>query len=173
MNIELNTIYNEPCNDTLDRMDDASVDCVITSPPYWQKRNYKWSGQWGLEPTFEQYLENLWSMTERVFRVLNPSGTFWVNLGDTYGTRSGNMASPKESKVTNHSGSGIEIVQPKSIHKSLLLLPHRFAIGCIDRGWKVRNDIIWAKRNGMPESVTDRFSSKHEYIFLMVKSDKY
>lgn len=108
-----------------------------------------------------------------IYRVLKPEGTVWVNLGDTYGTQSGNMRNPVKSKETDHAGLGIAIAQPKSIDKCLLLIPHRFAIGCIDRGWIVRNDIIWAKRNGMPESVTDRFSKKHEYFFFMTKSTKY
>ena len=123
-----------------------------------QLRDYGYDGQWGLEPTFQQYLENLWSMMDEIYRVLKPSGTVWINLGDTYGTQSG----------------GLNVIeQPKSLHKCLLLIPHRFAIGCIDRGWIMRNDCIWAKRNGMPESVTDRFSKKHEYFFFMVKSEKY
>lgn len=171
--IETNKIYNEPCLNTLRRMPDAFLDCVITSPPYWQLRDYGYDGQWGLEPTFQQYLENLWSMMDEIYRVLKPSGTVWINLGDTYGTQSGNMRNPVPSKESNYTGDGIAITQPKSLHKCLLLIPHRFAIGCIDRGWIMRNDCIWAKRNGMPESVTDRFSKKHEYFFFMVKSEKY
>jgi site-specific DNA-methyltransferase (cytosine-N4-specific) len=159
--------------DTLLKMPDNFLDCVITSPPYWQLRDYGYDGQWGLEPTFQHYLENLWSMMDEIYRVLKPSGTCWINLGDTYGTQSGNMRNPIESKESNYAGEGVSIVQPKSIHKCLLLIPHRFAIGCIDRGWIMRNDCIWAKRNGMPESVTDRFSKKHEYFFFMVKSEKY
>lgn len=142
--MELNTIYNEPCLDTLKKMPDNFLDCVITSPPYWMLRDYGCEGQWGREATFQQYLEHLWEMMDEVYRVLKSDGSCWINLGDTYGS-----------------------------NKCLLLLPHRFAIGCINRGWKMRNDCIWAKRNGMPESVTDRFSKKHEYFFFMVKSDKY
>ena len=81
--IETNKIYNEPCLETLKRMPDAFLDCVITSPPYWQLRDYGYDGQWGLEPTFQQYLENLWSMMDEIYRVLKPSGTVWINLGDT------------------------------------------------------------------------------------------
>lgn len=171
--MELNKIYNEPCLETLKRMPDNFLDSVITSPPYWQLRDYGYEGQWGLEPTFDLYLEHLWSMMDEIYRVLNPAGTAWINLGDTYGTQSGNMRNPVPSYETRHAKETIKVMQPKSIHKSLLLLPHRFAIGCIDRGWIIRNDCIWAKRNGMPESVTDRFSKKHEYFFFMVKSEKY
>lgn len=171
--IETNKIYNEPCLETLKRMPDAFLDCVITSPPYWQLRDYGYDGQWGLESTFQQYLENLWSMMDEIYRVLKPSGTVWINLGDTYGTQSGGLKGANTFDPKNPNATLNVIEQPKSLHKCLLLIPHRFAIGCIDRGWIMRNDCIWAKRNGMPESVTDRFSKKHEYFFFMVKSEKY
>lgn len=171
-----NVIYNEPCLETLRKMEDKSIDCVITSPPYWQLRDYGYEGQWGLEPTFNEFLEHLWSMMDEIYRVLKDEGTVWINLGDTYYTQSGSMGSgkyvdPKNPKATNTREKQPTVVEVKN--KCLLLIPHRFAIGCIDRGWIVRNDVIWAKRNGMPESVTDRFSKKHEYMFFMVKSEKY
>lgn len=143
--MKTNHVYKEPCLTTLKNMPDEYLDCVITSPPYWQLRDYGYEGQWGLEPTYQEYLKHLWEMMIEIYRVLKPSGTCWINLGDTY------------EKST----------------KCLMLIPHRFAIGCIDRGWIMRNDIIWAKRNGMPDSVTDRFTKKHEYFFLMVKSQNY
>ena len=179
--MEINKIYAEPCLDTLRKMPNDFLDCVITSPPYWQLRDYGYDGQWGLEPTFHLYLEHLWEMMDEVKRVLKPSGTAWINLGDSYSTQSGtNLAISKgkhkeqdSTYLTNRGESG-NLIKDKTLpNKCLLLLPHRFAIGCIDRGWIVRNDIIWAKRNGMPESVTDRFSKKHEYFFLMSKSEKY
>lgn len=124
-------------------MPNEFLDCVITSPPYWQLRDYGYEGQWGMENTYNDYLENLWSLMDEIYRVLKNDGTVWINLGDTYED------------------------------KCLLLIPHRFAIGCIERGWLMRNDIIWAKRNAMPESVSDRFSKKHEYLFFMTKSTNY
>ena len=170
--MELNMNYKEPCLDTLKRMPNDFIDSVITSPPYWQLRDYGYEGQWGLEPTYQDYLQHLWLMMDLIWLKLKPTGTVWINLGDTYGTKSGSMGNglfdPKNPIATN-----TKFEQSQSIHKCLLLIPHRFAIGCIDRGWIVRNDIIWAKRNGMPESVTDRFSKKHEYFFFMVKSEKY
>jgi len=172
--METNIIYREPCLDTLRRMDDKSIDCVITSPPYWQLRDYGYDGQWGLEPTFQLYLEHLWSMMAEIYRVLKDEGTVWINLGDTYGTTSGNIK--QGNLCTNkikYTGAIAGYKKPENMSKCLLLIPHRFAIGCIDRGWIMRNDCIWAKRNGMPESVTDRFSKKHEYFFFMVKSEKY
>lgn len=160
--------------DIIKTLPDKSIDCVITSPPYWQLRDYGWDGQWGNEPTFQMYLENLWSLMDEIWRVLKDEGTVWVNLGDTYGTQSGGMRNAmKQNTGVKPESFGDGIIQSKSIHKCLLLIPHRFAIGCIDRGWIIRNDIIWAKRNGMPESVTDRFSKKHEYFFFMAKNEKY
>lgn len=169
--IELNRIYKEPCLETIERFEDNSIDSVVTSPPYWQLRDYGYPEQWGLEPTWEEYLEHLWSLMDRIYVKLKPKGTCWINLGDTYnGNKQGNTDSKVNDAVNK---SRIKKVKSSAPNKSLLLLPHRFAIGCMDRGWIVRNDIIWAKRNAMPESVTDRFSKKHEYFFLMTKSDRY
>ncbi len=179
--MEINTIHNEPCLDTLKKMPDNFIDCVITSPPYWQLRDYGYEGQWGLEPTFNEYLEHLWKMMDEIYRALKPEGTCWINLGDTYSGSNGfgwKQSVANENQSTNGVNENrnyrkitgrIDAAPPKC----LLLIPHRFAIGCIDRGWIMRNDCIWAKRNGMPESVTDRFSKKHEYFFFMVKSEKY
>lgn len=171
--METNKIYHGNCLDVIKTFPDKSIHSVITSPAYWQLRDYQWDGQWGLEPTYQMYLENLWSLMDEIWRVLKDTGTVWINLGDTYGTQSGNMRNPITSKESDYAGNSIHIQQSKTIHKCLLLIPHRFAIGCIDRGWIMRNDIIWAKRNGMPESVTDRFSKKHEYFFFMTKNEKY
>jgi DNA modification methylase len=174
--MQLNKIYQEPCLETLRKMEDNSIDCVISSPPYWQLRDYGYEGQWGLEPTFKEYLEHLWEMMDEIYRVLKPSGTVWINLGDTY--NNSGWAGDRKNKYNDQpivstgtkAGRG---GQKGFLDKCLILIPHRFAIGCIDRGWIVRNDIIWAKRNGMPEPVTDRFTKKHEYFFFMVKSKKY
>ena len=111
-------------------------------------------------------------MMDEIYRVLKPSGTVWINLGDTYM----NNSSYCEKRRQGYGNDKIGNINKKDDtvkQKSLCLIPHRFAIGCIDRGWIMRNDCIWAKRNGMPESVTDRFSKKHEYFFFMVKSEKY
>jgi len=153
-------------------MPDNYLDCIITSPPYWQLRDYGYDGQWGLEPTFQEYLEHLWSLMDAVYPKLKDCGTVWINLGDTYSGSGGSGGDYNEGGLRE----GQPKVRPSKVeikNKCLLLIPHRFAIGCIDRGWIVRNDIIWAKRNGMPESVADRFSKKHEYFFFMVKKEKY
>jgi len=153
----------------LKQIHDKSVNCVITSPPYWQLRDYGFPEQWGLEPTFQEYLDHLWKMMDEIWRIMKDDGTAWINLGDTYGGAN--------SRASNNGRAGFgnprEAIVNRGIDKCLMLIPHRFAIGCIDRGWIMRNDIIWAKRNGMPESVTDRFSKKHEYFFFMAKNKKY
>ena len=109
---------------------------------------------------------------DAIYPKLKDGGTVWVNLGDTYMNNSSYFEKGRQGFGKDKIGmlykSADNIKQ-----KSLCLIPHRFAIGCIDRGWIMRNDIIWAKRNGMPESVTDRFSKKHEYFFFMVKNEKY
>ena len=167
----INQVIQGDCLDVIKTFPDKSINCVITSPPYWQLRDYGWNGQWGLEKTYQEYLEHLWQLMCEIHRALKDDGTVWINLGDSY----------SNSNVCGWTGLESENfkqkAQPHRVKdlpaKCLMLIPHRFTIGCIDRGWILRNDIIWAKRNGMPESVTDRFSKKHEYIFFMVKSQKY
>lgn len=180
--MEVNKII---CGDTLETVKtfpDESIDCVITSPPYYQLRDYGWDGQWGLEPTYQEYLDKLIELMKELKRVLKPTGTMWINLGDSYSTLSGGtrglLRNEKQFGSISHKavlGQGFNQIKPKEYpKKSLMLIPHRFAIRCIDElGLILRNDIIWAKRNGMPESVTDRFSKKHEFIFFFVKNEKY
>jgi len=178
--MEVNKIYCENCLDTMSRMPDNLLDCVITSPPYWQLRDYGYEGQWGLEPTYQEYLEHLWGLMDLIYIKLKPTGTVWINLADVYGSfrgKSGTKPDKFERKQGKTENDKHVTDRPSFMrglfNKCLLLIPHRFAIGCINRGWILRNDIIWAKRNGMPESITDRFSKKHEYIFFFVKQQKY
>lgn len=158
-------------------LDNNSINCIITSPPYWQLRDYGFSEQWGLEPTYQEYLEHLWSLFDVLKDKLIDDGTCWVNLGDSYNSHStgkgnvGGIEGKRKNKQDNSVNKNKTANQAPD--KCLMLIPHRFAIGMIDRGWILRNDIIWAKPNGMPESVTDRFSKKHEFIFFFTKSKKY
>ncbi len=161
-------------------LDNNSINCIITSPPYWQLRDYGFSEQWGLEPTYQEYLEHLWNLFEVLKNKLTEDGTCWINLGDSYNSHTayaktcGGITKKRlESDPNSISTIPQRQSQKTAPDKCLLLIPHRFAIGMIDRGWILRNDIIWAKPNGMPESVTDRFSKKHEFIFFFTKSKKY
>lgn len=180
--MEVNKII---CGDTLETVKtfpDESIDSVITSPPYYQLRDYGWNGQWGLEKTYQEYLDKMIELMKELKRVLKPTGTMWINLGDTYSTISGGtrglLRNERQFGAISHKavlGQGFNQIKPKEYpKKSLMLIPHRFAIRCIDElGLILRNDIIWGKRNGLPESVTDRFSKKHEFIFFFVKEPKY
>jgi len=166
------TAYFGNALETLKQIESVSVDSVITSPPYYQLRDYGFDGQWGLESDYKDYLDKMIDLMRELKRVLKPTGTMWVNLGDTY---AGNKEGNTDLKINNLSNLSRIKKQVKGIpNKSLMLIPHRFAIRCIDElGLILRNDIIWAKPNGMPESVTDRFSRKHEFIFFFVKNQKY
>lgn len=155
------------------QLPDKSIDSVITSPPYYQLRNYGFDEQWGLEKTYQEYLNNLISLMVELKRVLKDEGTMWINLGDTYMNNS--SYSDKGRQGFGKDKVGMLYKHDDCIQqKSLMLIPHRFAIRCVDElGLILRNDIIWGKRNGMPESVSDRFGKKHEFIFFFVKQQKY
>lgn len=143
-----------------------------------QLRNYGWTGQWGLEKTYQEYLDKMILFMSECKRVLKKTGTIWINLGDSYngfkvGNTNGTYGQVKQKEGLNN-GNMVKLESVTIPVKSLMLIPHRFAIRCCDELKLIlRNDIIWAKRNGMPESVTDRFSKKHEFIFFFVKSQKY
>ena len=158
------------CLEELKKLGDSSVDCVVTSPPYWALRLYGDSEkELGQEKTVQEYISNLINIFNEVKRVLKDGGTCWVNLGDTYGTQSGGLREGKFGKNTNAQ----KLTQPKSVHKCLCQIPSRFAIAMTDNGWILRNEIIWYKRSCMPESVKDRFTVDYEKIFFFVKSKKY
>ena len=184
---ECNKIYNEDCLETMARMEDNSVDMVITSPPYWALRDYGVEGQIGLEPTYQKYIENLIIIFNEIHRVLKKEGTCWVNIGDTYGG-SGKGAGGYSDKSTlqGYSGEGTKgrkmakenwnfAKAPKEngVSKCLCQIPSRFAIEMTNRGWILRNEIIWYKPNAMPSSVKDRFTVDFEKLFFFTKSKKY
>jgi len=242
------TVWVGDCLEKLRSMQEESIDCCVTSPPYYGLRNYggegrwwggiieckhekgdvilhqrrsndkgsagrlqlgnkgalgrdipsehtscvkcgAWFGQLGLEPTPEDFVANLVEIFREVKRVLKPQGTFWLNIGDTYWGgkgKSGMKDAKLQAQRTNSLNKGHHnavggkgITRPQdgkhsSIKpKDLMMLPHRLAIALQDDGWWVRNDIVWAKPNPMPESVKDRCGRAHEYIFLLTKSKKY
>lgn len=160
MNTELlNKIHQGEALAVLKTLPSESVDCVVTSPPYWALRDYGVTEQLGLESTPEAYIDRLCTIFDEVKRVLTKDGTCWVNLGDTYGGfKQGNTE-------TNVKNGGVE--------KSLCQIPSRFAIEMTNRGWILRNEIIWYKRNAMPQSATDRFTIDFEKMFFFTKSQKY
>lgn len=180
--LEENGVYLGDSLEIIKTIEDNSIDSVITSPPYYQLRDYGWTGQWGLEKTHQEYLDKMIALMAELKRILKPTGTMWINLGDTYASwrgKGGGSPDRIEREKTGQNKTSVKFVIDRpnkndSLEKSLLLIPHRFAIRCVDElGLKLRNDIIWAKPNGMPESVTDRFSKKHEFIFFFVKQQKY
>jgi DNA modification methylase len=150
----------------------------VTSPPYWGLRDYGNDGQLGLEPTPQEFVENLCQVFDEVRRVLADDGTLWVNLGDSYAN--GGMSNPS-AKSTLGGGKdrgaadySIARKVPAGLKvKDLVGIPWRFAFAMQDRGWYLRQDIIWAKPNPMPESVTDRCTKSHEYVFLLTKNSTY
>ena len=163
------------CGDSLEvlkTLESESVDCVITSPPYWGLRDYGVDGQLGLEPHFNEYIEKLVAIFDEVKRVLKKEGTCWVNLGDTY---SGNKEGKTDNKVSQYLKDTTTRLHKKAViqEKSLCQVPSRFAIAMTDRGWILRNRLIWHKPNCMPSSVEDRFTVDYEDVFFFVKSKKY
>jgi DNA adenine methylase len=173
-------LYQILCGDVLTmmkRIPDASVDCIITSPPYWQKRDYGFKGQWGNEKNIDEYLNHLQQLMTECYRVLKDEGTVFINLGDTYHNAFKWTRQKKRPQTINKGKNRdylTERIQNQGLpEKCLSMIPARFAIQCVEAGWVLRNDIIWAKPNSMPESVKDRFANKHEHIFFFTKSRKY
>jgi DNA modification methylase len=159
---------------------DSSVDCVVTSPPYWGLRNYGLDEQGlGLEPTPEAYCANMVEVFREVWRALKPTGTVWLNLGDSYsgggGAHKPEHANPGLSKSAERNGvptSERDVISGLK-PKDLVGIPWRVAFALQADGWYLRSDIIWSKPNPMPESVQDRPTSAHEYVFLLTKSPRY
>lgn len=156
----------------LRKMDTESVHCCVTSPPYFGLRDYGVEGQIGLEPTFHEYVEKMREVFAEVRRVLRDDGTLWLNLGDSYaGSGKGGGG---EKQITNAgSAGGRPTTSIGTKAKNLIGIPWRVAFALQDDGWMLRSDIIWAKPNCMPESVTDRPTRSHEYVFLFSKSAHY
>lgn len=166
----------------LQSLESNSVDCCITSPPYYGLRDYGKDGQIGLEATPSEYIEKLVAVFREVRRVLKKDGTLWLNMGDSYaGSGKGAAAYPdnarKYKQGTNKGMLGAaataKIKSPEYKRKDLMGIPWRLAFALQADGWYLRQDIIWYKPNCMPESVKDRCTKSHEYIFLLSKSDKY
>ena len=151
MTVPRNTILNGDVRSILPTLPEDSVDCVITSPPYFQLRNYSHPDQIGLEQTVEDWVAEIIWVTDELARVLKPTGSMWLNLGDAY---------------SRHQRAG-------SPPKGLLLGPERVAIELNSRGWTIRNKVIWAKTNPMPASVRDRLTCTWEVIYFATRSRHY
>ena len=158
-------------------MPDESVQCCVTSPPYWGLRDYGHPGQIGQEATPDEFVQAMVEVFREVRRVLKKDGTCWINIGDTYNAYNANRgASTGISDGTagrDHPTHKQGLMTGAVKNKCLLMIPARVAIALEADGWYLRQDIIWAKPNPMPESVTDRCTKSHEYIFLLTKSDRY
>ena len=170
----LNTIYHGDVLEVLKTFPDECVNCVVTSPPYWGLRDYGVDGQLGLESTPDEYVEKMVRIFREIKRVLKDDGTIWVNLGDSY-SGSGKGGQSKEKRSENWQPEYVNkgIVPNGTKLKDLCGIPWRVAFALQSDGWYLRCDIIWDKKTHMPESVTDRPTKSHEYIFLMSKSRKY
>jgi DNA modification methylase len=182
-----NKIINSHCMEGLKQLADQSVNCCVTSPPYFGLRDYGMPDQIGLEETPEQFVSALVDVFREVKRVLKNDGTLWLNLGDSYGAKGGDIFTGFNER---YNGTGIGGMKQAETGKSaiaagkgksntglpaknLLGIPWRVAFALQADGWILRQDIIWHKPNPMPESVTDRCTKSHEYIFLLSKSGRY
>mgnify|MGYP007071568294 CR=1 FL=1 len=171
-------ILRGDCREVLRSLPDESVHCVVTSPPYWGLRDYGVDGQIGLEPTFEKFIVEMTDVFRDVRRVLRSDGTCWVNMGDSYNTgttsgrkpttagKHGYWENPAIAHRINANAFGLK-------PKDLVGIPWRVAFALQADGWYLRQDIIWSKPNPMPESVRDRCTKAHEYIFLLSKGPRY
>ena len=169
------TLYKGDSLTILSMMASESVDCIVTSPPYYGKRDYGIDGQLGLEEHPQKYINNLIEIFREAQRILKPTGSLWVNIGDTYWSGKGRshgidlkQKNRRFERPQDKSGKG-----PWCVPKQLLLIPHRFAIAMQDEGWIVRNDNVWHKPAPIPDPIADRCSLTHEYVFHFVKQRKY
>jgi len=172
---------------SLQKMADNSIDCCVTSPPYYNVRDYGMDEQIGREPDINLYILNLVNIFNEVFRVMKPTGTLWINIGDSYASNGG-MRMPHKDSIgdkynqsrnrTKYSkaGGNFELQDTTKFGiglKNLLGIPWRLAFALQNEGWIVRSEIIWNKPNTLPESVTDRPTKTHETVFFMTKNTNY
>ena len=167
------------CRGVLAGMAEGSVQCCVTSPPYWSLRDYKVDGQLGLEPTTDAYLATMVDVFRAVWRVLRDDATLWLNLGDSYNAYNGGAgpsSSLSQGAQTNErpdlpTGYGLRTKSLKP--KDLIGMPWRLALALQADGWYLRSAMPWVKRSAMPESCTDRPTSALEYVFLLTKKPRY
>lgn len=172
------TILRGHVLDRLRELPDESVHCCVTSPPYYGLRDYGVPGQLGLEPTLQEYLDNMVAVFREVRRVLRSDGTLWLNVGDSYATGAGAVGNCPGGGAQGEKWAGAmtspnRMPQPGYKPKDLMGVPWRLAFALQADGWYLRSDIIWHKRSTMPESVRDRPTKSHEHVFLLAKSESY
>ena len=179
MQIALNQIYKGDAAEVLRRLPDECVNCVITSPPYYGLRNYNVDGQIGLEASPEAYIARLLDVFRECRRVLKPLGVMWVVIGDSY-AGSGRGKGERNHKNCRQSPAdyvGELFDKPYRVedfkNKDLIGVPWMLAFALRREGWYLRQDVIWSKPNPMPESVRDRCTKSHEYMFMLSKSERY
>ena len=166
---ETSALYLGDARAVLATMAAGSADCIVTSPPYWAKRDYGVRGQYGHEPDPAVYIETMRVVFHEARRVLADDGTCWLNLGDSYSV--GGAAASGMHAYIGHGLAGRHA--PGMGAKNLLGLPWRVALALQDDGWIIRNAVVWHKPNAMPESVRDRLNCRYELVFLLVKSRHY
>jgi DNA modification methylase len=169
-------ILTGDCLDVLRTLPDGMAQTCVTSPPYFGLRDYGMPDQIGLEPTPGEFVSALVAVFREVWRVLRDDGTVWLNLGDSYSTESkwgGSTSGKSAAGVHGRGGGGRAKARHGIPDKNLLGIPWRVAFALQSDGWYLRQDIIWHKPNPMPESVTDRCTKAHEYVFLFSKTARY
>ncbi len=174
--IEKNKIYTEDCAETMVRMDADSINLVVTSPPYFGCRQYG-DETLGREEDPREYVKNMVEIADHIKRVLHPQGSFYFNIGDVYfGTKGFSRNKGRFARKTDHHYKEHKVVKPDKLylqHKQLLMLPARVTIAMQDRGWILRNNIIWEKSNPIPSYSPDRRMPCYEYVMHFVKDPKY
>jgi DNA modification methylase len=181
------------CRDVLRTLPDESVHCVVTSPPYFGLRDYGVTGQIGLEPSPDEFVDEIVAVFREVRRVLRSYGTCWINLGDSYATQGGKNTTPHTGAMFADRTRGAQVISRSKRmargagrwgggnssaagllkSKDLIGAPWMVAFALRADGWWLRQDIIWSKPNPMPESVTDRCTKSHEHLFLLTKNERY
>ena len=174
--------------DNIKKLDDNTIDCVVTSPPYWGLRDYGVDGQLGLEKTYQEHIQNIVELFRAMKPKLKDSATVWLNYGDSYAsTVNGTKVKDMKKSLQKNRTSKIKgvyddrgfvdkpfsTIQGSLKPKDLVMIPNRIAIALQDDGWWIRSEIIWHKPNPMPESTKDRPTSCHEKIWLITKNKKY
>jgi site-specific DNA-methyltransferase (cytosine-N4-specific) len=176
------TVYQGDVREQLALLPAASVQCIVTSPPYYGLRDYGVDGQIGLEPSPAEYVAEMVAVFREARRVLADDGVLWLNIGDSYSSpvmhndnaHNANRNGSSDAKARAMGAAMGRVKRPMVLPaKNLLGIPWRVAFGLQDDGWTLRNDVIWHKPNAMPESVTDRLSTRYEHVFLFSKSRRY